>query len=334
MEIERVDLEDSRVTDAWYEVYARAARFELPYATPWLRCEVPEQFKPSLRNDASAWSGSIAGRVVCVGTIEVPRLDNTHMATLSVYTDPEDRRRGYGSRMLAHLEELARAAGRRTTYAETEYPIDATEDGRGYAGAEFAYANGYAFGVGDVMRRQPLPVETGRLRYLAESAAAHHADYRLAAFPRRVPDAWVADYVSLGARVMSDAPSGTLELEAGSNEVAPFRESELRQERQGRLSYSAIALHEGRAVGYTKVSVARSDRSLGYQWGTLVAAEHRGHRLGLALKVANLLQVQEHEPELRSIVTWNAEVNEPMISVNEQLGYVAVQRGGAFEKRW
>ncbi|MGN6723945.1 MAG: GNAT family N-acetyltransferase, partial [Marmoricola sp.] len=119
-----------------------------------------------------------------------------------------------------------------------------------------------------------------------------------------------------------------------STAVEPFRDAEERLVRQGRISYHALALWEDEVVGFTTVSVAGSDRSKGYQWGTLVAAKHRGHRLGLALKVANLRQIQQHEPQMRAITTWNAESNGPMISVNEQLGYVAVERLGEFEKRW
>lgn len=334
VEIVRPDLSDTSTADAWYEVYAGAERFERPHATPWLRPELPEQFTPSQRCDDSAWSGVVDGRIVCVGTIELPLLANTHAATLGVYTDPTQRRRGYGSQMLAHLEGLAREAGRRTSYLEVHYPLDAPEEGRGCAGPEFAVAHGYRFGLADIMRSLPMPVDPDRLATLAKGAAQHHDGYRLEAFSGRIPEEWVAAYVALESRIEVDAPSGSLEVEQGSTDVASFREEEARRARQGRLTYHAVALSGDEVVGFTTVTVPRSNRILGYQWGTLVSAEHRGHRLGLALKVANLHQVREHEPELRSIATWNAEANGPMIAVNDQLGYVPVERMGEFEKRW
>ena len=64
----------------------------------------------------------------------------------------------------------------------------------------------------------------------------------------------------------------------------------------------------------------------GFQSGTLVAPEHRGHALGLAIKVANHRQLREHFPECRVLLTGNADVNAPMNAVNEVLGYREVER--------
>jgi hypothetical protein len=49
--------------------------------------------------------------------------------------------------------------------------------------------------------------------------------------------------------------------------------------------------------------------------------EHRGHGLGLAMKLANLWAVVERHPGVRTISTWNAEENAPMITVNEEMGF-------------
>jgi GNAT superfamily N-acetyltransferase len=65
--------------------------------------------------------------------------------------------------------------------------------------------------------------------------------------------------------------------------------------------------------------------TIGYQWDTLVRSDHRGHRLGLLMKLANLRQVRERSPQTRFLNTWNAESNAPMVSVNERLGFVVVE---------
>jgi RimJ/RimL family protein N-acetyltransferase len=61
------------------------------------------------------------------------------------------------------------------------------------------------------------------------------------------------------------------------------------------------------------------------EWGwqdiTAVTRQHRGHRLGLLVKVAMIELLADREPGLRRIVTYNSEVNEHMVAVNERLGY-------------
>jgi hypothetical protein len=64
---------------------------------------------------------------------------------------------------------------------------------------------------------------------------------------------------------------------------------------------------------------------LGYQWDTIVSREHRGHRLGLLVKLANLRLLREVSPKTRYLNTWNADDNAPMVAVNDALGYRPVE---------
>ena len=53
----------------------------------------------------------------------------------------------------------------------------------------------------------------------------------------------------------------------------------------------------------------------------MVVRGHRGHRLGLLLKVAMLELLAEREPQVERIETYNAESNAHMVTINETLGY-------------
>jgi hypothetical protein len=64
----------------------------------------------------------------------------------------------------------------------------------------------------------------------------------------------------------------------------------------------------------------------GFQSGTLVVGAHRGHRLGLAIKVANHRALAERFPELEWVVTGNADVNAHMNAINDRLGFRVVER--------
>jgi hypothetical protein len=77
-------------------------------------------------------------------------------------------------------------------------------------------------------------------------------------------------------------------------------------------------------AAFTQVAVDPADPSWGYQELTAVAGPHRGHRLGLLVKVAMLELLAEREPQLTQIITGNADVNEHMIAINAQLGFEVV----------
>jgi hypothetical protein len=68
------------------------------------------------------------------------------------------------------------------------------------------------------------------------------------------------------------------------------------------------------------------------QWGTLVHREHRGHRLGLAVKAANLRVVQRAHPERTLVSTTNNPGNAPMVAINDMMGFRAVEASIEFTR--
>lgn len=54
---------------------------------------------------------------------------------------------------------------------------------------------------------------------------------------------------------------------------------------------------------------------------TVVHRDHRGHKLGLAMKMATHTTVVDHVHDVSKILTWNSVSNEHMVAVNEVLGY-------------
>ncbi len=65
-------------------------------------------------------------------------------------------------------------------------------------------------------------------------------------------------------------------------------------------------------AGYTELTGGPGRRT---QHDTLVRPQHRGHRLGIALQVANLRELKTRLPEAGVIHTWTAEANGPMLAV-------------------
>ena len=58
----------------------------------------------------------------------------------------------------------------------------------------------------------------------------------------------------------------------------------------------------------------------------MVLPGHRGHALGLALKLATHEALMAAEPQCRLVTTNNADANAQMNAVNDQLGYRLVEQ--------
>ena len=76
---------------------------------------------------------------------------------------------------------------------------------------------------------------------------------------------------------------------------------------------------------------ARTGREVGLQADTAVSRAHRGHRLGLLLKIDMMRWLAEAEPQLEVMETWNNADNGFMVRVNELLGYRLSQVYATYE---
>lgn len=169
---------------------------------------------------------------------------------------------------------------------------------------------------------------------LEADAAAHHASYTFRQYAGPLPDDLLQPVSELRGAVQDEAPTGEIEREPATFDAAQARADEVELEAMGRTRYCTVAFApDGTAAGYTDVVVPTHDPDCIYQWGTLVWPAHRGYRLGLALKVRNTRWVLREVPGRRAIRTWNAEVNAPMIVVNDAIGYRAVERTAELQKR-
>ena len=101
-----------------------------------------------------------------------------------------------------------------------------------------------------------------------------------------------------------------------------------------RLILTAAAEHvaTGTLAAFTQLGVPADVTRPVTQEDTLVLREHRGHRLGMLLKVANLQYLEEVAPGHPCVLTWNAEENRAMLDVNEAVGFVPIGYEGAWRK--
>lgn len=263
------------------------------------------------------------GEVTGYLALETPLRENLDNADLTIAVHPAHRRRGTGHALYAYALERMRELGR-IRYASVTVeglPGGPPRDG---AGREFATAMGAKSALDEIRRRLDLTtLDEPALAELVEAGRAKAAGYRLVTWPGGTPDEYAADAGYLDGRLVSDAPMGDLVWDAPQVDVARLREAEAAMAAGRWHLYSVGAVHEdtGRLVALTTIARQETSPWHAFQWITLVDPPHRGHRLGVLVKVENLRFAMAHEPELRVIDTWNAAVNQHMISINEAIGF-------------
>jgi GNAT superfamily N-acetyltransferase len=245
----------------------------------------------------------------------LPVRDNPTVAFLDLAVDPRHRRRGIGGALLAEGVRLARAAGRSELVTEVDEPSPTV------AGRAFATRHGWRCDLVETRRDLLLPPDEERLSALEAEARAAGAGYEVVTWRDRTPEALLSDRALLEQRMTTDAPHGNLPVAEERWDGARIREYESLHLARGRSVLSAGALRAGRLVGFTDLQVPLTAPARASQAGTLVAREHRGHRLGARMKIAVLRELATVFPLTRRVSTYNAEGNRPMVAVNEALGF-------------
>jgi GNAT superfamily N-acetyltransferase len=86
---------------------------------------------------------------------------------------------------------------------------------------------------------------------------------------------------------------------------------------------TALARHveSGQIVGYSGISVPRGESETLQTTLTVVHRDHRGHGLGKWIKARVILRALERYPDSVRLTTDNAVSNEPMIAINDAIGF-------------
>ncbi|MEO5711020.1 MAG: GNAT family N-acetyltransferase [Nocardioidaceae bacterium] len=323
MDIRELDQADEALVHRHWEIgkdaeaASRPYDFYPPWETAWL------SYQAGREDMRFVLLGAFDGdSMVGAARADLNLLDNLHSAYSSIHVDPVHQRRGVGRALDAACVYAARSGGRRLLMTEAYAPPEADS-----AGLLFAQAMGYVAGIEDGMKIVDLVETEPTWSALEERAAARRGDYRLVTWIDHVPDELVEDYCGLNEAFFDEAPIGDMEIEPEKWDRKRVEQQEARNVRTGRHVLAAAGLSpDGKMVAMTEVMINERVTIRGFQSGTLVDRHHRGHHLGLAVKLANHRQVRSAYPECRLLLTGNAGVNAPMNVVNDALGYREVER--------
>jgi GNAT superfamily N-acetyltransferase len=294
----------------------------------------------------------IDGEIVGTVDIALPLADNLDLAEFTLDILPEFQRQGVGRKLLLAAEHMARGEGRTMILVDTNHPGASLHEfekaqlvpgsGQGFVPlasreVEFARKTGYTLQHIEQFSSCALPLDTKLVADLqSEADEANNGRYGLHHWTDRCPDQWLEAVAVLENQAGADVDP-SLETPVEQDMIFDggiLREAEEATIAQGRRTVVTAVEHlaTGTLVGLTTISVLAHRADVVFQDDTLVLQEHRGNKLGLLIKVANMERLTEQFPDARVIYTWNAPENRYLLTVNQQLGFTTAGVTGIWQK--
>lgn len=332
MDIRPIDIHDDDQLRAVYDVAARAETLGREDAPHWTH----EEFVGIVRSPDSGErqevvGGFVEGQLVATGTLYLSLLDNLDKGWFQVQVDPDHRRRGHGRAVVEHIAAIAGADGRTELLTDTKVPLEGVDE---HPYARFLTSLGFSRSNVEVVRYLHLPVDGAEIQQWSDEAAASSEGYRVETFVDDVPDELVPSLCLLLGQLAVDAPTGDVDFEEEKMTPLRFAERQAAVRAMGRTVFETLAIApDGVVAAQSTLAVPLDGGTDVWQWGTFVHREHRGRRLGLATKAANLRALQDVHPDKHRIVTQNAETNDFMVSINERIGFAPVEASAEYVRR-
>lgn len=278
--------------------------------------------------------GHRGDQVVALGTLRLNvGSHNRSNASIMVRTLSSERRKGYGK---AILEKLVQEI-------PEEVEILFFQVLPQYEGF-YTYVEKFPVKLGMVERKSASDLrkfnldevrsKAAVLRRNAEERGYEFVKIRDYEFPN---DFNLKAYMEALEQIWNDMPSEELSFEDERINERHFEVMKERIKTRGTHNWLIVCIEKetGNPVGMTDVFLDYRFPELLYQGDTGVIREHRGKRLGLTLKYLMLEDILSDErlKDAKYIQTHNAHSNEPMIRINNDLGYEEVAMLREYEIR-
>jgi len=262
------------------------------------------------RDTPSEMIAFLRARYVSEGTPSYP--GNEHIMRTLLYVLRDYRRQGIGRKLLELVTQLAQEHGKSLISAGTSQ-----DDGREALkklGAKEALT------MRDNRTNMDY-IDWEMVKSWNEEGPRRSPDSRLEFFTE-IPDEILEDYCKVYTEVLNQAPYD--ELERGDSVFTPelWRKREQMTKETGITWITAMIREKDGAIsGMTDVFYEPAHIHMLYQALTGVQDKYRGSGKGKWLKAAMLLKIREEYPGVKTITTGNATSNEPMLAINERLGF-------------
>ena len=282
----------------------------------------------------------VGAMLLCYAVAELTSVE------LDLLVLPEHWGRGVEQTLLDYAEAETRALGRKVLQAWTSHGVDqghapaVPRTGAGAVSAslhaQLLLSNGFTLEQTERNSVYDLTADPASVQQILDDAlSAAGADYRLVEWTLPTPPEHREGYAWALSRMSTDAPSGEMAVDEEVWDAERVVRRDARLIDGGRtMSVTAIEhVPSGTLAAFNELTIGADRTAVTHQYCTLVLKEHRGHRLGIAVKCANLLRWRAIAPESPRISTFNAEENRPMLDINEAMGFTPASYCGAWQKQ-
>jgi RimJ/RimL family protein N-acetyltransferase len=323
-------IKDAAGAERWFALASKCVPFDHPGLLAGSLEELLHQLRGEQRSARYAHFVAVEdGADVAYGTVRLPMRDNLSNATVSISVLPSRRNEGIGTVFATEILDFIRSEDRTSAVWTVGSPI--SEEAPGCA---FSRTLGARRVLSRLRRELDLTmVDESELENLVKTTIdVRDSGYEIVTWVDRAPDHFVEGVAQLVGRMSTDTPRGDLSWEPEVWDASRWREKEDDAFNSGRGRVAAGAVDgRGHLIAFTDIGVWKQEPGVAEQWNTIVDPYHRGHRLGLAVKIANLRHLRQEVPGALRLETWNANDNSGMIAINELLGFQILERVDEFQ---
>lgn len=246
---------------------------------------------------------------------------NKHLCNINIAILPDYWRQGLGTSLLTRLVEEAQTHGKSVIETGTNHD----------SGRAFLKKYGATLSIEGFENRLELEdVDWDLMQSWVDKGKKRAEGVTIESF-YECPEEILDEFTEMFTESANMAPLGDIEYRTNIDGKLR-RDYEKHIKKSGYTHYTLISREKnGRISGMTEIFYDPCNGYKIFQELTGVRPEFRGKGLGKWLKAHMILHLRDTYPDVERIITGNAEVNAPMLSINKRMGYKKHKGGEGYK---